>query len=77
MQLLERAAAWTELVGCQDTVHFHTANATVSLQSMLSSYAGPIKLINVQVRQTCPLSSPSLLPLVDQTNAPSFSLFRA
>ena len=63
VQLLERAATWTELVGCQHTVHFHTANATVSLHSMLSSYPGPIKLITVQVRQLrppCSLPSPSL-----------------
>ncbi|KAL3158702.1 hypothetical protein ABBQ32_011442 [Trebouxia sp. C0010 RCD-2024] len=47
-KLLERATAWTELVGCQDRIHFHTANATVSLHSMLSSYPGPIKLFTVQ-----------------------------
>ncbi len=49
MQLLDRATAWAKLVGCADTVHFHVANATVSLYSMLSSYPGPIDLINIQV----------------------------
>ncbi len=49
MQLLERASAWVKLAGCQDTVHFHIANATVSLHSMLSSYPGPIDLITIQV----------------------------
>ena len=49
MQLLDRATAWAKLVGCADTVHFHVANATVSLYSMLSSYPGPIELINIQV----------------------------
>ena len=49
MQLLDRATAWAKLVGCADSVHFHVANATVSLYSMLSSYPGPIDLINIQV----------------------------
>jgi len=49
MQLLDRAMAWAKLMGCADTVHFHVANATVSLYSMLSSYPGPIELINIQV----------------------------
>ena len=49
VQLLDRAAAWARLAGCADTVHFHLANATVSLHSMLSSYPGPIELINIQV----------------------------
>lgn len=65
MQLLERAAAWTELVGCQNTVHFHTANATVSLHSMLSSYPGPVQLVTIQVRQAPPsYSHPGPDPLV-------------
>lgn len=68
VQLLERAATWTELVGCQHTVHYHTANATVSLYSMLSNYTGPIKLITIQVRQLlAPHALPSSLPLSVQS----------
>ena len=50
MQLMDRANTWAELSGCQGTVHFRLANATVSLQSMLSSYPGPIQLVTIQVQ---------------------------
>ena len=49
LQLVERASSWTAGLGLQGSVCFMTANATVSLGSMLSSYPGPLTLVTVQV----------------------------
>lgn len=49
MQLMERANEWAVLLKLQHSVHFMMANATVSLESMLSTYPGPLSLITVQV----------------------------
>jgi hypothetical protein len=49
MQLIDRANSWARLLGVTEQVHYMMANATVSLESMLSSYPGPLTLVTVQV----------------------------
>lgn len=50
LQLTERANSWAKLLGLSEQVHYMMANATVSLESMLASYPGPLSLVTVQVR---------------------------
>ena len=57
LQLIERASSWTAGLGLQGSVCFMTANATVSLGSMLSSYPGPLTLVTVQVMPLAVTSS--------------------
>lgn len=52
LQLIDRANKWAELLQQTHRVHFHLANATVSFQSMLSSYPGPVQLVSIQVSHT-------------------------
>ncbi len=49
LQLVDRGNQWARLTPHAGCVHFHTANATVSLDSMLSSYPGPLQLVTAQV----------------------------
>ena len=49
LQLVDRGNQWARLTPHAGRVHFHTANATVSLDSMLSSYPGPLQLVTIQV----------------------------
>ena len=46
---MDRGNQWARLTPHAGCVHFHTANATVSLDSMLSSYPGPLQLVTIQV----------------------------
>lgn len=46
--IIERANKWGELIGLGKTCHFVAANATVSYESCLSTYPGPIELSCVQ-----------------------------
>ena len=48
MQLVDRANKWAASLGCSDRVHFKFANATVSFESMLSSYPGPLQYVAIQ-----------------------------
>ena len=58
-QLIDRGNSWADLLQLSPVVHFRMANATVSLQSMLASYPGPLSLVTVQVREGfCLLSAP-------------------
>ena len=51
LQLIDRANSWADMLQCAPVVHFLMANATVSLESMLASYPGPLSLVTVQVRK--------------------------
>ncbi|BDA41833.1 probable tRNA (guanine-N(7)-)-methyltransferase at N-terminal half [Coccomyxa sp. Obi] len=47
-KLMDRANDWTKILELQHSVHFMMANATVSLESMLATYPGPLSLVTVQ-----------------------------
>lgn len=47
-QVVERANAWAALLGCQKRVHFLSTNATVSLESLLSTYTGTLARVYIQ-----------------------------
>ncbi|KAK9909195.1 hypothetical protein WJX75_008585 [Coccomyxa subellipsoidea] len=47
-KLMERANEWAKLLDLHKSVHFMMANATVSLESMLATYPGPLSLVTVQ-----------------------------
>mmetsp|Transcript_13820 Transcript_13820/g.29821 ORF Transcript_13820/g.29821 Transcript_13820/m.29821 type:complete len:405 (+) Transcript_13820:91-1305(+) len=46
--LMDRANGWVDLKGLQHCVHYHCANAAISLPSLLSKYPGPVHLVSVQ-----------------------------
>ena len=50
LQLIVRANTWAQAMGMQGQVLFELANATISLQSLLASYPGPLTLATIQVR---------------------------
>lgn len=50
---MERANEWAKLLDLHNSVHFMMANATVSLESMLATYPGPLSLVTVQVVDLC------------------------
>ncbi|EIE25586.1 S-adenosyl-L-methionine-dependent methyltransferase, partial [Coccomyxa subellipsoidea C-169] len=47
-KLMERANEWARILELQNSVHFMMANATVSLESMLATYPGPLSLVSIQ-----------------------------
>lgn len=47
-KLMDRANEWAKILELQNSVHFMMANATVSLESMLATYPGPLSLVTVQ-----------------------------
>ncbi|CAL8460862.1 g393 [Coccomyxa elongata] len=47
-KLMERANEWAKILELQNNVHFMMANATVSLESMLATYPGPLSLVTIQ-----------------------------
>lgn len=46
--IIERANKWAHLIGLGSMCHFVSANATVSYESCLASYPGPIELTCIQ-----------------------------
>lgn len=46
---MERANQWAQISEVGDRVRFQLANATVSLDHMLSSYPGGVELVTIQV----------------------------
>lgn len=57
-QLVERGNEWARLTGRAPRLHFLTANATVSLGSLLSTYPGCLSLLSIQVRPPAPSQAP-------------------
>lgn len=51
LQLIDRANEWAKELQVAHRVFFEEANATVSLESMLSSYPGRLELATIQARQ--------------------------
>eukprot|EP00884_Botryococcus_braunii_P022195 jgi/Botrbrau1/865/Bobra.0352s0055.2 len=47
-KLVDRGNEWARLAGLSGRVRFETANATVSLASLLSTYPGPLTLLTIQ-----------------------------
>jgi hypothetical protein len=48
-QLIDRANSWAGVLEVGHSVRFLMANATVSLDSMLATYPGPLSLVTIQV----------------------------
>lgn len=49
LQLVARANEWAQELRLNRRALFDQANATVSIESMLSTYPGPLQLVTVQV----------------------------
>lgn len=46
--IIKRANEWAMHLGLNSRVHFEKSNATVSIESMLSTYPGPVELVAIQ-----------------------------
>ena len=46
--IIKRANEWAMHLGLDSRVHFVRSNATVSIESMLSTYPGPVELVTIQ-----------------------------
>jgi tRNA (guanine-N7-)-methyltransferase len=46
--IIKRANEWAVHLGLNSRVHFEKSNATVSIESMLSTYPGPVELVTIQ-----------------------------
>jgi tRNA G46 methylase TrmB len=49
-KLVDRSNLWSDEVGVQSNVHFHFANATIALSSLLANYPGQVDCVSIQVR---------------------------
>lgn len=49
-KLVDRSNLWSDEVGVQSNVHFHFANATIALASLLAKYPGQVDCVSIQVR---------------------------
>jgi hypothetical protein len=48
-KLVDRSNLWSGEVGVQSNVHFHFANATIALSSLLAKYPGQVDCVSIQV----------------------------
>eukprot|EP00891_Asterochloris_glomerata_P008848 jgi/Astpho2/8848/fgenesh1_pg.00129_%23_34_t len=78
-KLVDRGNQWARLTPHAGRVHFHTANATVSLDSMLSSYPGPLQLFPdphfKKKHKKRRVVQPQLIEAIDRRLAPGGLVF--